>query len=138
MSDKISKKQHHNLPSQINGQIITQAYTGPLPPASEFEKYNMVVPDAGSRILAMAENEAAHRHSIQNQIIKNDSRDSLLGIVFAFILSLGCLIVGAHIILALPNNIGAIIAGAMFGLSGIFSVIKSMIEYNKKIVNDSL
>lgn len=134
MSDKISKRQQHNLRSQINNnQIIAQAiHSGPLPPANEFEKYNSVVPDAGNRILTMAENEAAHRHKIQNQIIKSDSRDSLLAIVFAFILSLGCLIIGAYIILTLPNNIGAIIAGAIFGLSGIFSVIKSMIEYNKK------
>ena len=133
MSDKISKKQQNNLQSQINNQIFAQAiHSGPLPPASEFEKYNSVVPDAGSRILAMAENEATHRHTIQRQIVKSDSRDSLLAIVFAFVLSLGCLVVGAYIIITLPNNIGAIIAGAIFGLSGIFSVIKSMIEYNKK------
>ena len=132
MSDKTLRKQQNNLPQKISNQIIAQSYAGPLPPASEFEKYNRVVPDAGSRILAMAEKEAAHRHSIQDQIVKRDSRDSLFGIVFAFILSLGCLIIGAYIILTLPNNIGAIIAGAIFGLSGIFSVIKSMIEYNKQ------
>ncbi|MHB8129171.1 MAG: DUF2335 domain-containing protein [Mobilitalea sp.] len=42
-------------------------YEGPLPPASEFERYERVCPGAADRILSMAENEEAHRHRTEDR-----------------------------------------------------------------------
>lgn len=45
-------------------------FTGPLPPAAEFAKYNQGVSDAAERILAMAEREQAHTHEMERQALE--------------------------------------------------------------------
>ncbi|MBI3992282.1 MAG: DUF2335 domain-containing protein [Candidatus Lambdaproteobacteria bacterium] len=40
-------------------------YQGPLPPASEFAKYDQVLPGAAHRILVVMESEQKHRHDLQ-------------------------------------------------------------------------
>ena len=131
MSVKISKNQLNNFHN--NTPIFAQAsYSSPLPPASEFIKYNEAVPNAGDRILLMAENEAKNRHELQQKTISISNRNSLIGMIFAFILALCFLLTGAYIVLHSSDNVAITIAGALFGLSGMGSIIKTMIDNNKK------
>ncbi|WP_254908530.1 DUF2335 domain-containing protein [Halomonas citrativorans] len=37
-------------------------YSGPLPPSSEMERYESIMPGAADRILFMAEQQQKHRH----------------------------------------------------------------------------
>ncbi|PIQ30327.1 MAG: hypothetical protein COS35_13425 [Zetaproteobacteria bacterium CG02_land_8_20_14_3_00_50_9] len=41
-------------------------HSGPLPAPEDFAKYENILPGAAERILSMAENEARHRHTIDN------------------------------------------------------------------------
>ena len=70
---------------QPDGVIVHEAtvtYQGPIPPASELEKYKKVSPDLVDRIMSMAEREQSHRTNTQR-----------LGQFFAFSIMVIALIV---------------------------------------------
>jgi uncharacterized membrane protein len=73
---------------------VAASYYGPIPPASEMLKYEEACPGLPSRIMAMAENQSAHRQRMEAIAIKASSRNSTLGVVFAFILSMTTLCIG--------------------------------------------
>lgn len=45
-------------------------YSGPLPSAAEFSRYNSVVPGAAHRILKMAEEYAQHQQNIETKALR--------------------------------------------------------------------
>ena len=72
-----------NLPEEKRGHLvrllvastrIESTFSGPLPPASEFEHYNAVLPGAADRILALAEKEQQIRADGQAGGLANDRR----------------------------------------------------------------
>lgn len=67
---------------------IQQSYRGPLPPAKEFKEYKEVMPDAPGRILTMAEKNQDHRIQLNNKSERHDFIKTVLGQVFAFVLSI--------------------------------------------------
>ncbi len=76
-------KEPEVLPPEVKAEIQREvsivahqeSYSGPLPPASEFAKYNETLPGAAERILAMAEKEQDFR---QKQMVKElESKHSL-------------------------------------------------------------
>lgn len=99
--------------------------TGPLPPPSILAGYEQVLPGAAERIVSMAEKEQAHRHSFDNKCQKTDSRDSLLGILCAFLLGIAALVAGVILIMRVPNKIGAV-TGSVLGISGIGSIVATL------------
>ena len=117
------------------GQQLVQ-YSGPLPPAEELKAYEDAVPGAAERILAMAEKQSEHRQAAEMKIIETESRDSLLGIVFAFVLGVGCLIAGGAIAFLIPEGAGAIF-GAMLGMSGMGSIVIAMLKNTRGSKKDS-
>lgn len=48
---------------QVQSEVKTQTFSGPIPPPQVLEQYNKIVPNAAERILKMAEDESAHRRS---------------------------------------------------------------------------
>jgi len=86
------------------------AYSGPLPPAADFERYNAALPGAAERILAMAEKEAEHRHGAEDLLVQEEVRASKTGQVFAFILGIGSLVVVA-VSLVLDRPLASIAPG---------------------------
>lgn len=90
--------------SPINGNIdnkkppmklstISEAsYSGPLPLPSHLEKYEQTLPGAAERIMKMAENQQEHRIRFENCALKTSNIARILGLCFALILFLGCLI----------------------------------------------
>ncbi len=66
-------------------KVSHKIYHGPLPPASEFKKYGEILPDAPDRILAMAEEEQAHRHDMNKKVLQQESRMQPLGLVATFV-----------------------------------------------------
>ena len=125
----MSKKQPDNpkeitrpvLMSQASHQKTTvQSFSsGPLPPPEHFAGYEKALIGAANRILTIAENEAKerhvkdykllaiaeketeHRHSQENKILEINSRDSLIGIICAFVIS----------VLGIGGGIWAIVKG---------------------------
>ena len=49
-------------------------YSAPLPPASEFERYERVLKGSADRIIKLAENQNAHRRFIENVVVIFDSK----------------------------------------------------------------
>ncbi len=86
----------NNLPVLPNNQvqqhtklIATKFSAGPIPPPEILEKYEAILPGLADRIMKQAENQTAHRIDLEKRVIKSDTRNSLLGIIFAFIIGAG-------------------------------------------------
>lgn len=73
-------------------------FSGPLPPPKTLEAYKAIDPTFPDRILSMAENQAAHRQSIEKQVICNDSKNERLGTIFAFLLIFFSLLISAFLL----------------------------------------
>lgn len=78
-------------PAVVRHQSVS--YSGPLPPAAEFERYNVALPGAAERILALAEKETEHRHGAEDLLVQEEVRASRTGQKFAFVLGIGSLAV---------------------------------------------
>ena len=111
-------------------QEISQ-FSGPIPHPDIMRGYEEVLPGSADRILSLAEKEAEHRRALENKSMNADSRDSLMGIICATIISIGALIAGSVIVWN-SSDAGGAIAGTLFGVSGISGVIIAMIKRTKR------
>lgn len=137
----MSKKKHKYLPSQKTqaekviqrqeGQeelakeivgIIHQSFSGPIPPPNILSEYSQIIPNGAERIMAMAEAQSEHRRKLETKALKTDSRNSLLGVIFAFILGITALFTGALIV-----YIGKSVSGTIFGSTGMVTLVSAFI-----------
>lgn len=107
-------------------EMAKAEFTGPIPPPSIIEGYERVLPGSADRIIAMAEKQSEHRQKMESKMISAESRDSLLGVIFAFLLGMGCIIAAVIMVYKAPENGGAI-AGALLGVTGIGSITSGFI-----------
>jgi uncharacterized membrane protein len=119
----MSNKPQKTPPRQIRGaQITTASYYGPIPPASEMVKYEEACPGLPDRIMTMAEGQLTHRQEIELIAIKTSSRNSTLGVVFAFILAMTTLLIGGFCIYLNKDFLGSLI-----GSLGIGSIVATFV-----------
>ncbi len=62
-------------------------YSGPIPHPQLLKEFNDVIPDGANRIMIMAESQSEHRRNLETKVVNANNRDSLLGVVFAFIIA---------------------------------------------------
>jgi uncharacterized membrane protein len=137
MSSKKRRWQSNNPPStstpahKINSQsqqIRSLFYQGPLPPASELQRYEQVRAEFGERImqmaerqLAMAESQMKHRQAIETRVITTNVRLSYLGLVSGFVLGAGGLCAAVYLIrLGRELGGGAAFIASLATLAGLF------------------
>jgi uncharacterized membrane protein len=84
--------------NQNNVHASMVSYSAPLPPASEFEKYEKVLPGAADRIIKLAENQNKHRRFIENLVVLFDSVKSIGGLLSALVIVLLCIRNGTKLI----------------------------------------
>lgn len=86
-------------------------YSAPLPPASEFEKYEKVLGGSADRIIKLAENQSRHRRFIENIVVISDSLRSLGGLIFGAVIALAGIAGGIYLIMndKPAEGLGAII-----------------------------
>ena len=85
------------------------------------EHYDKIVPGAAERILKMAEQQSAHRRSLEQKALSSDSRNSTLGIISALVITLGILILSAYAVyLGQPWTAAIISAVGVSSLVGTF------------------
>lgn len=112
------------LPTLPTGQSTiqfgVQHYSGPIPPATELERYERVHPGLADRIVQMAEREQAHRHSFDAETMRRDFDEGRLGQIFALLIGLTAILVGGVCALNGANWTGSIIGGG--GVIGLVSV----------------
>lgn len=97
-------------------------FRGPLPPPTILKQYDEIETGLANRIVCMAEKEQEHRHDRVNKCIKADSRDSLLGIVSAFLICVSMIYVGREIVLGVPH-ISGLLSGSVISMAGFGGVI---------------
>lgn len=92
-----------------------QIRSGPLPPASELAQYDLVLPGAAERIIAMAERQAEHRQKLETFAVHAEDRRSWGGLVGGVVVSLGFLT--GSVILGLNEQpiLGGVLGGSTLG-----------------------
>lgn len=127
LQDEIQKEKEAKIELK---QVVVEAmseFSGPIPPPNIIKGYEEVLPGAADRIIRMAENQSEHRQQMEKKMINAESRDSLLGILFAFCLGIGCIVGAIVIVILVPENSGAI-SGTILGVAGIGSIIATFIK----------
>ena len=102
-------------------------FSGPLPPPSLLRQYEENFSGAAERVVAMAEKEQDHRHKIERRALTSDSIIRVLGMVFAFLITLVAL--GAAAWLATQ---GYEFLGGILGLGGISLIIARFLRSTSK------
>lgn len=134
MSEDVKTKEAENVRIEtaeavknVVVEAIQSEFSGPIPPPNIIKGYEEILPGAADRIIRMAETQALHRQAMEKKMVESESRDSLLGIFFAFSLGIGCLIAAVVMVIFVPQNAGAISA-AVLGVTGIGSITSSFIR----------
>lgn len=100
-----SKKQAANPPStQSDRQIlVSQQWSGPLPPPKALADFDLIIPGASERILGMVETEQKHRIAHETTVLEaqmgDNKRRNWLGAGIAFVAiaaSVFTAYIGAH------------------------------------------
>ena len=102
--------------------FMAASFSGPLPPPEVLDKYNQIIPNGAERIMAMAEKQSSHRRQLEKTVITTDSRNSLLGIIFALIIGLATITIGGIVIYA-----GHGFAGTFLGSAGLTGLVSTFI-----------
>jgi uncharacterized membrane protein len=100
--------------------IVQQQFSGPLPPPEMLERYGEAVDGGAERIMVMAEQQSEHRRKLEARALQTDSRNSLLGVICAFLLGLATVAMGGIVVLKGHSWPGTVIGSA--GLVGLVSV----------------
>lgn len=114
----------------IQAISVVEQYSGPIPHPNIIKEYEKLSPGATDRILTMAEKEATHRHNMDEKFHKTDSRDSLLGIISAFLLT-GALIVGGIVVILKVPQLGGTITGLLMTGGGAATILTTFIKGTK-------
>ncbi|MCD4830777.1 MAG: DUF2335 domain-containing protein [Anaerohalosphaeraceae bacterium] len=114
-SDALSKQ----AVQQVVG-IVEQHFSGPLPPPQVLSQYDEIIPNGAERIMVMAEKQGEHRRTLEKTALDTDSRNSLLGVIFAFVIGIVTVVTGAIVIIKGHSWPGTLLGSA--GLIGLVSV----------------
>lgn len=120
-----------NKMKKVVAEVMQSEFSGPIPPPSIIEGYERVLPGSADRIITMAEKQAAHRQALEVKMVYSEARDGLLGVIFAFLLGIGCIAAAIVMVYLVPQNGGAI-AGALLGVTGIGSITSSFITSTRR------
>jgi len=114
-------KNNRSLAQQVVS-VIRQEYSGPLPPPNALERYSQIIPNGAERLMVMAEEQSKHRRELETKALNTDSRNSLLGVIFAFLLGLTTIVAGTIIILK-----GYAYPGTIVGSAGLVGLVSAFI-----------
>jgi uncharacterized membrane protein len=98
--------------------VELQSHSGPLPAPEQLQKYEEVYPGTAERIIVMAEKQSDHRRALERKMVRSASRDSLCGIVSAFVLCALSLVFSFFLIRS-----GYQVSGTIIGGVGITSLV---------------
>ncbi len=98
-------------PKKQSMEIIHQeiGFSGPLPPPEILAGYDKILPGAAERILKMAETQSSHRQEMEKKIIGSEIFQANCGMIFAFIIVLIAIIIGA-VLIYLDRPVGGLIS----------------------------
>src|ERR1044072_4538655 len=94
--------QPQGIQRQLLAQLRAEFHTGPIPSPDVLIRYNDAVPNAADRIIAMAENQSAHRIRMESQYQGNDHVRSIIGTVTGLIVAMAFL--GGSVLLVMNGH----------------------------------
>ncbi len=96
----------------------TEVFSGPLPTPSILKQYDAITAGFADRIVAMAEKEQSHRHSIMDQELRINAEERKFGSRIALCFGVSLLIAGCYC-----ASIGQVAIGcALFGTFGVTTI----------------
>lgn len=116
---------------KVLARVIEQEFSGPIPPPNIIAGYENTIPGSADRIIRMAEQQSSHRQQMELMEIKAEARDSLLGVIFAFGLGMGCLAACIIMVIMVPVAAGAI-CGSILGVTGIASIVTAFLKNTRR------
>lgn len=138
--DNIENAVQNNEPSIDDAEVVqgaqlthftmSEIHNGPLPHPDILAGYEEVLQGSAERILQMAEAEQKTRLEVTSKMQQTDSRDSLLGIIGAIIISLAAIAGGMYVVIKTGSTAGAI-GGTTLSVSGIGSIIWNFVQGTK-------
>ncbi len=122
---KIRSQQGNPPHLLVNGAMVQQtkmeSHRGPIPSATEMERYAQIDPTLPDRIMTMAENQSEHRQIIEKKAVSAAEKQRTLGTLCATVLGLAAIVSGTVCILAGYSAYGiAAILGTIATLAGAF------------------
>lgn len=106
-SKKHYPKNNNETPSKISvKKEQIEMYQGPIPHPDTLRKYEEISPGFADRIIRMTEDQLHHRVELENKVIDSKIKDSRLGMILGFILSLITIGIGAYLIVLGKDVIG--------------------------------
>ncbi len=107
--------------SEVREIIFQSSFEGPLPPPDILKRFDDVVPGAAERIIKMAEEQFAHRVSLEKKVIDSDISRSKWGQILGFLIAVVGLGVACLITIYGNPLAGTIIGGGtLASLVGVF------------------
>lgn len=95
--------------------------SGPLPAATELERYEQILPGLANRIVSMAESQHAHRITMEAHVVKSMHRRSWAGLLSGLVVALGGLYAAAWVAANASAAAGAVIGTVdLIGLVSVF------------------
>jgi uncharacterized membrane protein len=129
---KPKSPQKSSSASVVSRQIHTE-FSGPLPHPAVLSEYEHIHQGFAERIVALAEEEAAHRRKLQEKALEGDletqrqtAREIRLGQIFAFSIGVIVILSGAY-----TATHGAELAGGLIGTGGVVALV-SVFIYGRK------
>lgn len=109
----------HKLQLQKSSMTIQRSmHSGPLPSPDVLREYDDIYPGLANRIVCMAEEQSAHRREIEKIAVKSGSRDSLLGLIFGFLIGIATIFVGY--LLGINGNV---VSSSVIGTGGVAGLV---------------
>ena len=90
MANKKPRSSRTPARHQQTQQIQSASFQGPLPPPNMLAGYEEILPGSAERLLALTEEQARHRRSLESKTVDSNVTNERLGMIAGFIL---CLIV---------------------------------------------
>ena len=103
--------------------VITQQYSGPLPPPKDLSEYNSLIPHAAHRIMSMAEKEQDARHKFNSDMSKSRDKGQNYAMCSVILITALCsylAYLGAYAV------VGTIMVSALVAIVGSFIIGKKL------------
>ncbi len=126
-------RQLHSNPPVVTKQL----YAGPIPPASELQKYETILPGLANRIMTMAETQSNHRQECEKIVLQNDTSrlnaeifhqrrrdcEAKIGQFSALLITFGFIISGSYV-----ATHGSPLTGGFISIAALASIVTAFIR----------
>ena len=118
---KFNKEERARLAKALNSIESSYAlsirqetrHSGPLPSPETLSQYNEIIPNGAERIMAMAEQQSAHRRNLEESVVTTQNKTSERGQLIAAALSVLLIAAGSWAFITDHDTV----AGTIFGVT---------------------